>query len=359
MSVSNINSNDVPSVNQADGAKNEEYREQYQQLLSQYGDASAAWRDTASDIKTSAGTSICTAIGNQLNETKKKLDAFQAAVNASESSEETLKTMAEACKASVSNVTAYIAMVPMTVADAADISALRKIWEGLSDADKTLLGSEFTQAIEAKFAAFNAKIVELQKAIADGADASVIEKLQSEITELKTQLSALINGTTDGSTMSITDRIACLKLLEEAKKYTGDEAYATFTQQLLSTDVSKQISAEDFQAQLNGIIIPSIQKAAQKDVEETKSASQRATVINDLFKNNIALKVMLEKNNFLEFELDAKTEQAFQKKAEFNPQVKQLRDEGRWQTPEMTRQREVTQTLNEDERLREETAQMR
>ena len=81
--------------------------------------------------------------------------------------------------------------------------------------------------------------------------------------------------------------------------------------------------------------------------------------MNDLLKNNIALKVMLEKNNFLEFELDAKTEQAFQKKAEFNPQVKQLRDEGRWQTPEMTRQREVTQMQNEDERLREETAQMR
>ena len=81
--------------------------------------------------------------------------------------------------------------------------------------------------------------------------------------------------------------------------------------------------------------------------------------MNDLLKNNIALKVMLEKNNFLEFELDAKTEQAFQEKAEFNPQVKQLRDEGRWQTPEMTRQREVTQMQNEDERLREETAQMR
>ena len=365
MSVSNINSNDVPSVNQADGAKNEDqlkqYQDQYQQLLSQYGDASAAWSNTASDIKTDAGTSICTAIGNQLNETKKKLDAFQAAVNASESSEETLKTMAEACKASVSNVTAYIAMVPMTVADAADISALRKIWEGLSDADKTLLGSGFTQATEAQFSAFNAKIVASQKAIADGADASVIEKLQSEITELKTQLSALINGTTDGSIMSITDRIACLKLLEEAKghKHLGDEVYATFKQQLLSTDASKQISAEDFQAQLNEIIIPSIQKAAQKDVEETKSASQRAAAMNKLLKNNVTLKVMLEKNNFLEFELDAKTEQAFQEKAEFNPQVKQLRDEGRWQTPEMTRQREVTQMQNEDERLREETAQMR
>ena len=240
MSVSNISNNDVPSVNPTDGTKNEEllkqYREQYQQLLSQYGDASAAWRDTASDIKTSAGTSICTAIGNQLNETKKKLDAFQVAVNTSGSSEETLKTMVEACKASVSNVTAYIAMVPMTVADAADISALRNIWEGLSDADKTLLGSGFTQAIEAKFAAFNAKIVELQKAIAEGADASVVERLQSEITELKTQLNTLINGTTDGSTISLTDRVDCLKTLEESKKYLGDEAYATFKQQLLSTD---------------------------------------------------------------------------------------------------------------------------
>ena len=80
--------------------------------------------------------------------------------------------------------------------------------------------------------------------------------------------------------------------------------------------------------------------------------------MNDLLKNNIALKVMLEKNNFLEFELDAKTEQAFQKKAEFNPQVKQLRDEGRWQTPNVTRQQEM-QELNEDERRREKTAQMR
>lgn len=363
MSVSNINSNDVPSVNPTDGTKNEEllkqYREQYQQLLSQYEDAAAIWSNTASDVKTSAGESIVLAIDNQLNEAQKKLDAFQAAINASEPSEETLKTMAEELKASVSNVTAYIAAVPTAVADTADIKALREAWEALSADDKALLGSEFTQAIEAKFAASNEKIAELQKAIANGADASNIKELQSEISELKAQLNILINGTTDGSVMPLTDRVDCLKSLEENKKYLGDEAYATFKQQLLSTDASKQISKEDFQTQLDAIVFPAAQKEAQESAKATEAASKQQSAINELLKNNIALKVMQEKNSFLEFKLNAEADAKLQERAEFNPQVKQLRDEGRWQTPDVTRQQEMTQELNEEERRREKIAQMR
>ncbi len=365
MSVSNVNNGDVPSVNPTDGTKNEEllkqYREQYQQLLSQYQDASVAWSRIASETKTRIGDSICLAIDKQLDEARKKLDAFQVAINASGSSEETLKTMADVCKASVSNVTAYIATVPTTVANAADISALRKIWEGLPDTDKTLLGSEFTQAIEAKFTAFNAKIITLQKAIAEGADASVVEKLQSEITELKTQLSALINGTTDGSTMSITDRIACLKSLEEAKwnMYVSDEQYATFRQQLLQTDISKQISKENFQTQLDAVALPEVQRKIMEDAETNKAISKHAAAVNELLKNNVALKVMQEKNSFLEFKLNSEADAKLQERAEFNPQVKQLRDEGRWQTPDATRQQEMTQELNEEERRREKIAQMR
>ena len=363
MSVSNVNNGDVPSVNPTDGTKNEEllkqYREQYQQLLSQYEDAAAIWSNTASDVKTSAGESIVLAIDNQLNETQKKLDAFQAAINASEPSEETLKTMAEELKASVSNVTAYIAAVPTAVADTADIKALREAWEALSADDKALLGSEFKQAIEAKFAAFNDKIAELQKTIKDGADASNIKELQSEISELKTQLDTLINGKVDGSVMPLTDRIDCLKTLEESKKYLGDEVYATFKQQLLSTDASKQISKEDFQTQLDGIIIPAVQKEAQESVERTEAVSKHVASMNELLKNNIALKVMQEKNSFLEFKLNSEADAKLQERAEFNPQVKQLRDEGRWQAPDVTRQQEVTQMLNEDERRREKIAQMR
>ena len=362
MSVSNVNNGDVPSVNPTDGTKNEEllkqYREQYQQLLSQYEDAAAIWSNTASDVKTSAGESIVLAIDNQLNEAQKKLDAFQAAINASEPSEETLKTMAEELKASVSNVTAYIAAVPTAVADTADIKALREAWEALSADDKALLGSEFTQVMEAKFAAFNDKIAELQKAIKDGADASNIKELQSEISELKTQLDTLINGKVDGSVMPL-DRIDCLKTLEESKRYLGDEVYATFKQQLLSTDASKQISKADFQTQLDAIILSAVQKEAQESVETTEAVSKHAASINELLKNNIALKVMQEKNSFLEFKLNAEADAKLQEKAEFNPQVKQLRDEGRWQTPDATRQQEMTQELNEDERRREKIAQMR
>lgn len=365
MSISNINNSDVPNINPIDATTNgkskQQYREQYQQLLSQHEAAFDTWRDTVSDVKTQIGESVRLAIDNQLKEAKEKLAAFQAAMNASEPSEEILKTMTEELTASLNNVTAYIAAVPTSVADTADIAALRETWEGLSDTDKTLIGSEFTQSIEAKFAAFNAKIVELQKAIADGADASDIEKLQSEIFGLKMQLSTLINGTTDGSAMSVTDRIACSKSLEEAKdnKYVSDEQYETLKQQLLQTDVLKQISKENFEEQLDAIIAPAIQDEVQKNVEATESASERAAVINELLKNNIALKVMQEKNNFLEFKLNAEADAKLQEKAEFNPQVKQLRDEGRWQTPEMTRQREVTQMQNEDERRREATAQVR
>jgi len=363
MSISNVNNGDVPSVNPTDGTQNEEllkqYQEQYEQFLSQYKDASAAWSNTASDVKTGAGESIRLAIENQLNEAQKKLDAFQAAINASEPSEETLKTMVEELKASVSNVTAYIAAVPTAVADTADIKALRETWEKLSETDKGTLGTNFTQAIEAQFSALNAKISELMQAIKDNADASVIENLQTEIAELKARLSTLINGTTDGSATSLTDRITCLKSLEEAKKYTGDDAYATFKQQLLSTDVSKQISKADFQTQLDAIILPAVQKEAQKSVETTEAVSKHAASVNELLKNNIALKVMQEKNSFLEFKLNAEADAKLQEKAEFNPQVKQLRDEGRWQTPDVTRQQEMTQELNEEERRREKIAQIR
>ena len=147
--------------------------------------------------------------------------------------------------------------------------------------------------------------------------------------------------------------------LEENKKYLGDEAYATFKQQLLSTDASKQISKEDFQTQLDGIIIPAVQKEAQESVERTEAVSKHAASMNELLKNNIALKVMQEKNSFLEFKLNSEADAKLQERAEFNPQVKQLRDEGRWQAPDFTRQQEVTQMLNEDERRREKIAQIR
>lgn len=363
MSIPNVNNSDVPSVNPTDGTKNEEllkqYQEQYQQFLSQYQDASAAWSNIASDIKTGAGESVRLAINNQLNEAQKKLDAFQAAINTSEPSEETLKAMAEELETSIGNVTAYIAAIPTSVADTANIKALRETWEELSADDKVLLGSEFKQAIDAKFDAFNDKIAELQQAIKDGADASNIKELQDEISELKKQLNTLVNGKTDGSVMPLTDRIDCLKTLEKSKKYLGDEVYATFKQQLLSTDASKQISKEDFQTQLDAIVFPAVQKEVQESVETTETVSKHAASVNELLKNNIALKVMQEKNSFLEFKLNAEADAKLQEKAEFNPQVKQLRDEGQWQTPDVTRQQEVTQMLNEDERRREKIAQMR
>ena len=361
MSISSI-TDGTPAVQSTDSVTDEallkHYREQYQQLLSQYEDASAAWKDTALGAETGVDESVQLAINSQLDEAKAKLDALKAVVDASEPSEKTLKTMVEELKTSLSNVTAYIATVPTMVTDTADIAALRKIWEGLSDADKTLLGSEFTQAMEAKFTAFNEKIGELQKAITDGAAASTIGNLQTEIAALKTQLDILTNGATDSSVMSITDRIDCLKSLEDSKKYLEGEAYATFRQQLLSTDVSKQISKEDFQTQLAAAILPAVQKEGEEAIESNEIIAKHAAAVNELLKNNIALKVMRENNSFLEFKFNVEADAKLQEEAEFNPQVKQLRDEGRWQTPNVTRQQEM-QELNEDERRREKTAQMR
>ena len=128
---------------------------------------------------------------------------------------------------------------------------------------------------------------------------------------------------------------------------------------MLSTDVSKQISKEDFQTQLDAVVFPAVQKEAQESVERTEIDSRHTAAINELLKNNIALKVMQENNSFLEFKLNAEMDAKLQEKAEFNPQVKQLRDEGRWQMPDATRQQEMTQELNEDERRREKIAQMR
>lgn len=365
MSVPNINNSDVPSVNPTDALTNEQltkqYREQYQQLYSQYETALAERDTVSSDIRTYVGETVCLAIDNRLTDAKIKLDALKTAVEASEPEADNLKTMTNELKALLSKLTADITAVPTLATDGADIAALREIWAGLSDADKALLGSEFTQTIEARFSALNAKIIELKKAIENGADASSVEKLQSEISELKTQLNTLINGTADGLVVSLTDRIDCLKSLEEAKRnmYVSDEQYATFRQQLLQTDISKQISKEDFQMQLDALAFPEVQKKIMEDAETNKAISKHATAVNELLKNNVALKVMQEKNSFLEFKLNAEADAKLQEKAEFNPQVKQLRDEGRWQTPEMTRQREVTQMQNEDERRREATAQVR
>lgn len=361
MSVPNI-TDDTQAIQSTDSVADEallkQYQEQYQQLLSQYEDASTAWKDTAPGAETGVDESVQLAINSQLDEAEAKLDALKAAVDASEPSEETLKTAAEACKASVSNVAAYIAAVPMMVADLAAVTQLQETCEHLSDADKTLLGSEFTQAMEAKFTAFNEKIDELKEAIKEGKEPSVIQNLQTEIAAGKTQLDTLTNGTTDSSVMSITDRIDCLKSLEDSKKYLEDEAYATFKQQLLSTDVSKQISKEDFQTQLVAATLPAAQKEGEKAVESNEVISKQAAAVNELLKNNIALKVMQANNSFLEFKFNVEADAKLQEEAEFNPQVKQLRDEGRWQTPNVTRQQEM-QELNEDERRREKTAQMR
>lgn len=363
MSISNVNNGDVPSVNPTNTVTNEQltkqYEEQYQQLLSQYEAAHTDWDNVSSDIKTYVGETVQLAINNRLTDAEVKLGALKTAVEASDPKADDLKTKTDELKALLSNLTAAIAAVPILATDGADIDTLRKTWEKLSETDKSTLGTEFTQAIEAQFSALNAKISELKQAIEDNTDASVIENLQTEIAELKARLSTLINGTTDGSVTSLTDRITCLKSLEEAKKYTGDEVYATFKQQLLSTDASKQISKEDFQTQLDAIVFPAVQKEAQESVETTETVSKHAAAINELLKNNIALKVMQEKNSFLEFKLNAEADAKLQERAEFNPQVKQLRDEGRWQTPDATRQQEMTQELNEDERRREKIAQMR
>ena len=363
MSISNVNNGDVPSVNPTNTVTNEQltkqYQEQYQQLLSQYEAAHADWDNVSSDIKTYVGEAVQLAINNRLTDAEVKLDALKTAVESSDPKADDLKTKTDELKELLSNLAAAIAAVPILATDGADIGALRETWEKLSETDKGTLGTNFTQAIEAQFSALNAKISELKQAIEDNADASVIENLQTEIAELKARLSTLTNGTTDGSVTSLTDRITCLKSLEEAKKYTGDEAYATFKQNLLQTDVSKQISKENFQAQLDAIILPAVQKEAQKSVETTEAVSKHAASVNELLKNNIALKVMQEKNSFLEFKLNSEADAKLQERAEFNPQVKQLRDEGRWQTPDATRQQEMTQEVNEDERRREKIAQMR
>ena len=361
--VATVTNENISGVSETDTTENaklkQQYREQYQQLLSQYENASAAWHNTASDVQTNIGEAVCLAIDNQLEGAKTKLDALKAAVEASEPSETTLKTAAEACKASVSNVAAYIAAVPTVVADTAAIMELRETREGLSEADEALLGTKFTQAIEAKFTAFNAKIAELKKAVEDGSGASAIEKLQSEISGLKTQLSTLINGTEDGAAMSIRDRIECFRSLETGKNYLSEENYTDFKKELLQTDISKQISKNSFETQLDKSVLDKAENEAKETVEKNEEVSKHAASLNALLKNNIGLKVMREKNSFLEFKLNTEADAKLQEKAEFNPQVKQLRDEGSWQTPDVTRQQEMVQELNEDERRREKTAQMR
>lgn len=348
MSVSNIRNGDIPSVHPTDAIAHEalakQYGEHYQQLFSQYEAALNAWSDVDPEAKTRIGESMCLAVDKHLTETKGKLDAFRTALSTSETSEGTLKALSEALGTSVNHVTASVAAAATSTADSADVSALKKIWESLSDADKALLGTEFTRAMEAKFAAFNETVAELQKAIEEGASSSVIEALQAKLSELKMQLSAFIQGTADGSVMSLTDRIDCLKSLENAKanKSVDDEEYATLRRELLLTDVSKQISKEKFKTQLDEIISGTIQKEAKEYVKKAEIFAQHMAAQNELFKNNITLKVMQEKNNFLEFKLDAEAEENLQEKAEFNPQVKRLIDEGRWQMPKMTRQQEIT-----------------
>ena len=363
MSISTINDGDVPSVNSTDGTQNEEllkqYREQYQQFLSQYEDASAAWSNTASDVKTNVGEAVIIAVNNKLNEAQEKLNAFQAIVNTSETSEETLKTMVEELKTSVSNVTAYIAAVSTMAADIADVAALKKTFGALSDADKILLGSEFTQAPDAKFDAFNKKIAELKTDIAEGKDPSVIQELQTKITELKAALDNLINGTTDGSIMSLTNRLACLKSLEENRAYLSETQYKMLQEQLVSTDLSKQISKEAFETQLEAIILSAVRQKTSEDIKAAEETQKSNTAYNEILKNNLTLKVMQAKSSLRDIELEAQMDEKQQKEADFNPQVKRLRDEGRWQVEENMRQQEITSEHIREEQHREVANQVR
>lgn len=362
MNVSNIRG---AGVNPTDAVANEEpagqYREQYRQLLSRYETDFSDWQKISASVKAHAGEAVSLAVDRQFSEAKTKSDALQTAINAFPPDTDDIKHKIGELEALLSELSVRTAAATALSDDDADIEALRKIWENLPDADKAYLGTEFTKAIETRFSELNAKIAELKKAIEDGADPSVIEALRAEIAELKTQQDTLISGKTDGSVMSVADRINCLKSLEDAKenKYVSDEEYAAFRQKLLQTDVSKQISKEDFETQLTEIVLPVIQKEVRENTEKTEAASKHQAAQNELLKNNIALRVMRENNSFLEFKINAEADEKLQEKGDFNPQVRRLRDEGSWQMPKITRQQEVTQMQNEDERRREKTAQIR
>ena len=370
MSISNVKTR-ASAVNPTNAPANEkltkQYQEQYQQSLSQYETALATWSGVPSASKTCMGEAVCLAIAKQLTETDAKLKELQAVIYAlgemvdTEAEEVKNKKRAEVLGALLSKLTANISAVTTLSANDWDINALRKIWEGLSKADKAYLGEHFTQTIDAQFSALNAKISELKKAIEEGADPSIIKELQTEISKLTTQLSALIKGTADGFVMSVTDRIACLKSLGKAKQnqYINDDEYMTFVKKLSQTDISKQISKADFEAQLQEAIQKSPRQKSQEYIKETERNSKSCEIQNELLKNNIALKVMQAENSFLEFKLNAEADKDLQEKGDFNPQVKRLRDEGRWQMPKMTRQQEMTQMQDENGQQREGTTRVR
>ena len=160
MSISNVKTR-APTVNSTNNPANEkltkQYREQYQQLLSQYETALATWSDVPSASKTCMGEAVCLAIAKQLTETDAKLKELQAVIYAlgemvdTEAEEVKNKKRAEVLGALLSKLTANISAVTTLSANDGDINALRKIWEGLSKADKAYLGEHFTQTIDAQF----------------------------------------------------------------------------------------------------------------------------------------------------------------------------------------------------------------
>lgn len=210
-------------------------------------------------------------------------------------------------------------------------------WNSIDTADKIFLSTAFQatigellQKLKEALEALNAALEALENTI------DINEEIQ-KIKEFIEKLTLFFNGS--DVLMSLMDRIDCLKVLAEEKGSIDSAAYGTIYDKLNSGDPKAAFSVNDFSLLLS-------QGHVSASQEEYTASKNRGS----LNVTNLAMKVIQENNQFLTINLENSASDKLQTTAEFNPQLKNLRDEGRWIQQETLEKQKHTEALQEVQR---------
>lgn len=207
-------------------------------------------------------------------------------------------------------------------------------WNSINTTDKALLSvtfqeiiKELLQRLKEALEALNAALEALENVI------DIDEEIQ-KIKEFIAKLTLFFNGS--DVLMSLMDRIDCLKVLAEEKGSISDAVYGNIYDKLNSGDPEAVFSMDDFTRLLSHGHV----SASQGEFTTSKNRGNLNTT-------NLAMKVIQENNQFLTINLENLASGKLQTTAEFNPQLKNLRDEGRWIQQETLEKQKHTEALQE------------
>lgn len=226
-----------------------------------------------------------------------------------------------------------------------DPAALQKAWQAiLAEGGQQYLSPEFIQAIHAKFSDLTQKMSALEQAILDQ-DTEKIAELTKEVNALKTDLNAIINGSSNPPVLSLTERVALLKELEENSENLELSDYNALRQALLTLDRTQTITPQQFQEKLTAAINRTV---AKKSGEASKSAQEiyENSVSNkNMMLHDLAIKVIQAGNYYQTIDSGNLIENGTQENSESNSDLKRVQQEGYW---------DAAKAAHHHERLRNE-----